>query len=224
MAASLPAAAAMLALAGTPASVGVGIQAGPVCPATTVAQGGTYALPPVQVADTGSGSVDISLAVIRMTDPRSTLHGEPVPPSWVTFTYPRKWFGLAPGSSVHVGHAETALVPARLAIPSSAAPGAYLAWIQPSAAGADVPGHANLAGTGEADLEFTVTPAGVPPRHAACVTPGAKAASHPAAARGTGQAAPAASMAEKVTGREMQIAAAAVAVLAVLALLRRRRA
>ena len=179
--------------ANAPASVGVGIQAGPVCPATTVAQGGTYTLPPIQVADTGSGSVGISLAVIRQSDPRG-LSGKPVPASWVTFTYPRTWGGLIAGSSVGVGPGEAALVLARLTVPSSAATGSYVAWIQPQAAGAPVSGHANFGGTGEADLEFTVTGPGVS-RHVTCVTPGVTQAAPAAGNAGGGTVgAPAASV------------------------------
>ena len=183
------AAAAALALAGGPVVAGVGIQAGPVCPAATVAQGGTYTLPPVQVADTGSGDVAISVAVIRMTDRRSVLHGLPVPGSWVQFTYPRGWFGLVPGSSVHVSPFHVALVPATLAIPASAATGPDVAWMEPYPAGSAVAGHANLGGTGLAPFEFTVTPAGAAPWHAVCVTPGVKQASPPPAAHLTARTA-----------------------------------
>ena len=185
------AAAVALALAGSPVVAGVGIQAGPVCPATTVAQGGTYTLPPVQVADTGSGDVNISLAVIRMTDRRSVLHGRPVPGSWVQFTYPRGWFGLVPGSSVHVSPFHVALVPDTLTIPATAATGPHVAWMEPYPAGSAVAGHANLGGTGLDPFEFTVTPAGTAPRHAVCVTPGTKPAQAgpPKAARLTGDTA-----------------------------------
>ena len=183
------AAAVALALAGSPVVAGVGIQAGPVCPATTVAQGGTYTLPPVQVADTGSGDVNISLAVIRMTDRRSVLHGRPVPGSWVQFTYPRGWFGLVPGSSVHVSPFHVALVPDTLTIPATAATGPYVAWMEPYPAGSAVPGHANLGGTGLTPFEFTVTKAGTPPRRAVCITPGAKPASPAKTTRLTGDTA-----------------------------------
>ena len=182
------AAAVALTLAGSPVVAGVGIQAGPVCPATTVAQGGTYTLPPVQVADTGSGDVSISLAVIRMTDRRSVLHGQPVPRGWVAFTYPRKWL-VIPQSSVPVASGGSALVPGTLAIPATAATGAYVAWILPYPAGSSTPGRANLGGTGVADLEFTVTRAGTAPRRAVCVTPGAKPASPAKAAALTAHAA-----------------------------------
>ena len=182
------AAAVALTLAGSPVVAGVGIQAGPVCPATTVAQGGTYTLPPVQVADTGSGDVSISLAVIRMTDRRSVLHGRPVPGGWVAFTYPRKWL-VIPQSSVPVGPGEAALVPARLAIPATAATGPYVAWMEPYPAGAPVQGHANLGGTGLAPFEFTVTRSGTAPRRAVCVTPGVKQASPAKAAALTAHAA-----------------------------------
>ena len=174
------AAAVALALAGSPVVAGVGIQAGAVCPATTVAQGGTYTLPPVQVADTGNGDVAISLAVVRMTDRRSVLHGRPVPASWVTFTYPRKWL-VIPQSSVPVAPGEAALVPGKLTIPATAATGPYVAWIELYPAGSAVAGHANLGGTGLAPFEFTVTRAGAAPRHAVCVTPGAKQAAPPQA-------------------------------------------
>ena len=172
---------------GTPATAGVGIQPGPECAATTVAQGSTYTLPPVQVADTGSGAADISLAVLPVSG-RTTLHGRTVTPGWVTFTYPGHWFGMVAGSSVRVAPAETALVPAQLNIPATAPADAYVAWIEPYPAASGKPGLSNI-GTGVADLEFTVTRAGTAPRRAVCVTPGVKQASPAKAAALTAHAA-----------------------------------
>lgn len=212
--------AALPAVLATGPISGVGIQPGPVCAPTTVAQGSSYALPPVQVADTGSGDVDISLAVLRMTDPRSILHGRPVPPSWVSFTFPGHWFGMVAGSSVHAGPGESPLVPAQLNIPATAPEGPYVAFIKPYPAGSGVAGLSNI-GTGVADLEFTVTRAGSPPRPGVCVTPGVKPAKTGAAAAPAASSTPAAPA--RVSGKEM-LAGVGAGVVVVLLIRRRRTA
>jgi hypothetical protein len=178
---------AMLALAGSPASTGTGIQPGPVCLATTIHPGAARALPPVTVQDTGSGGESIALHIQKPAG-HGTMPGRPVPPSWVTFTYPRKWLVLSQ-SSVPLGPGATAPVPASLAVPSAAAPGRYVAWIGAAPAGSGTAGKANFGAEAFTYLEFTVAKVGSPARHAACVTPGVKQASpaksaHPAASAG----------------------------------------
>lgn len=213
---------AMLALAGSPASVGVGIQAGPVCLTTTIHPGASHALPPVTVQDTGSGDESIALDVQKPAG-HGTLTGRPAPASWVTFTYPRKWLVLSQ-SSVSLSSGGTAAVSGRLAVPSSAKPGRYVAWII-AAPQSSTPGQVNLGAVAIADLEFTVTRPGAAPRRAVCLTPGVKhSAAHGKGHRHQGRQAAAAAdpKARKVTGTEMQIAGVAVAVLAILAYLRRR--
>lgn len=222
MTASLPAAVAMLALAGSPASVGVGIQAGPVCLATTIHPGASHALPPVTVQDTGSGDESIALHVQK---PPGTLPGRPVPPSWVKFTYPRKWLVLSQ-SSVTVSPGATANVPDELTVPSSAVPGSYVTWIGAAPAGGGTAAQVSLGAEAFAYLEFTVARPGAALRHVACVVPGARQASKAADGKGHRHHGPQAAAdppkVEKVTGREMQIAGVAAAVLAILAYLRRR--
>ena len=178
--------AAVARLRRQPRERGIGIQAGAVCAATTVQPGHTYALPPVQVADRGSGGETSPCGSERRPPEPHPLHGLRVPPSWVTFTYPRKWLDCPPSRQSRQP-AETALVPARLAIPSSAAPGAtWPGWL------AGCPGQlrparrAASAATGDTGLEFTVTGPGSPPRHVVCVTPGAKQASAAKGAHLTG--------------------------------------
>ena len=127
---ALPAAAMVFALAGTPASAGTGIQAGPVCLPTTIHPGATAALPPVTVQDKGSGDESIALDVQKVPGP-SAVFGKPVPPSWVTFTYPRKWLVFSQ-SSVSVASGATAAVPAHLTVPPSARLAILLrAWFFP---------------------------------------------------------------------------------------------
>ena len=149
MTAAFAAAPLLIALAGTPASVGTGIQAGPVCLPVTAQPGGTYALPPVTVQNTGSGSESIGLTVQKL------------PASWVTF-----------GPPVSLASGAKAQVTARLTVPSSVRPGPYVAWVVAGIAGNGTPGQANLGAEAIANLEFTVTGPGVS-RHVTCVTPGA---------------------------------------------------
>jgi hypothetical protein len=168
-----------------PGSVGVDIQAGPVCMPTTVQPGRSYALPAVEVANSGSGGESIQLWVQNPTPGTRSLAGRRAPSSWVSFSYPRKW-GIFPQSSVGVAPGEAKWVPARLTVPASAKPGFYATWIVDGTAGsAPSASHSvtvNLAAEAITDLEFTVAKPGTATRHAVCITPGA---SHPKEAAGT---------------------------------------
>ena len=64
------------------ASVGVGVQATPVRLGNVAHAGGSYALPPVYVINTGSQPEKISVRVERL----SKGTGRVVPPSWVRAT------------------------------------------------------------------------------------------------------------------------------------------
>ena len=78
----LPVASGLLMLAApvaADASVGVGVQAGPVRLAGAAHPGGTYTLPPVYVVNTGTRPESVAIRVERIS--RGT--GRTVPPSWI---------------------------------------------------------------------------------------------------------------------------------------------
>lgn len=148
---------AILAL---PGSVGVGIQAGPVCLPVTASPGTSYTLPPVTVMNTGSGGETIGL---RVQNPGpGSLPGKPVPASWVKFGAPVKLASGAKGT-----------VTAHLSVPSSARHGAYAGWVVAGPAGSATPGHAGFGAEAIAVFEFTVARPGHASRHVACVDPAA---------------------------------------------------
>jgi hypothetical protein len=126
------------------ASVGVGIQAGPVRLSGMAHQGQSVALPSVSVVNAGTQPESIRIVVQRY--PRGG--GRPVPPSWVQPGVPS--VQLAPRHSIRV--------PLELVVPAGAKPGAYLSDIVAIASGQLSGGGANL-GTGAATLlEFRVAP------------------------------------------------------------------
>ena len=122
--------------------------------------------------DKGSGNESIALHVQKV--PRaSAIFGKPVPASWVTFTYPRKWLVLCQ-SSVPLRvrrHGGSARLAERAVV---GAAGFYAAWIGAAPAGRGTPGHLNLGTEAFTYLEFTVTRPGSPTRHAVCLNPDAK--------------------------------------------------
>ena len=214
---------AVLAVTLTPASAGVGIQPGPVCLASAAHPGRSYALPPVVVSDSGSGSEDVSLRVEKQSP--GGLPGRPVPASWVRFTYP-KLLWVVGQSSVHLGSGDVTAVPAQLSVPPSAAPGRYAAWVVAGPAGNGTPGRVSFGAAAITYLEFTVARPGAAPRHAACVSPGvkqARKAGHARGPRAQRAAAAPAPRAQKVTGSEV-LAACGISLLGGgLALWRKRR-
>jgi hypothetical protein len=221
------AAPAVLTVAGAPASVGTGIQPGPVCLASTVQPGHSYALPPVWVSDKGSGGENITLWVQTPTPGTNPLPGIRVPSSWVSFTYPHGWWGLTGGSSVGTTPGVGKFVPATLNVPASAAPGSYASWLMDGLAGnspADgTPVSASFGSDGITWLQFTVAKPGSPARRAVCITPGVKQAKPAAPAPPAAGAAPSALPATpfRYTGKEL--AGGVGAVVVVVALYRRRR-
>jgi len=134
------------------ASVGVGVQVGPVRLGTVAHRGESYALPPVYVVNTGTQAEAISVRVERL----SHGPGRVVPPSWVRVTGPA--VQLAPGGS--------ARIPLELAVPGLAHPGGYRSDIVVTGS---LAGTARTAGIGAAaatTLEFSVSSAPAPGRSA----------------------------------------------------------
>jgi hypothetical protein len=126
------------------ASVGVGIQAGPVRLSGAAHPGQMVALPPVSVVNAGSRPESIRLSVRR--SPQGG--GRPVPPSWV---HP----GVA---SVQLAPRHAARISLELVVPAGAKPGAYVSDLVATASGRLSVGHANLGAAAATLLEFRVAP------------------------------------------------------------------
>jgi hypothetical protein len=124
------------------ASIGVGIQAGPVRLGSVAQPGRTYDLPPVYVVDTGTEPESVRLVVKRL----SHGAGRDVPPSWIQ----------PGGSDVKLAAHQSARIPVKLVVPSDAKPGAYLSdVVVHGSAGLDT-GQATLAVAAATKLQFTV--------------------------------------------------------------------
>jgi hypothetical protein len=126
------------------ASVGVGIQAGPVRLSGVAHPGQSIALPSVSVVNAGTRSESIRIVVQR--HPRGS--GRPVPPSWVR-----------PGApSVQLAPHHAIRIPLELVVPTGAKPGAYLGDIVAIASGQLSARGANLGAGAATLLEFRVAP------------------------------------------------------------------
>jgi hypothetical protein len=130
------------------ASVGVGVQASPVRLGNVAHAGGSYALPPVFVVNTGTQSEKISVRVERL----SKGTGRAVPPSWVQAT----------GPAVQLSPRQSARIPLELVIPGGAKPGRYLSNVVVAGSAVISAGQANLGVAAATRLEFSVAP-GLPP-------------------------------------------------------------
>jgi hypothetical protein len=130
------------------ASVGVGVQAAPVRLGGVARAGGTYALPPVYVLDTGTQDESISVRVERLDGEA----GRDVPSSWVRDT----------GPALRLSPHQSARVPLELVVPGGAKPGRYLSHIVVSGAAVTSVGRANLGVAAATALEFSVA-TGAPP-------------------------------------------------------------
>jgi hypothetical protein len=126
------------------ASVGVGIQAGPVLLSGAAHPGGSYALTPVYVVNTGTQQETIAVRIERI----SPGHGRTVPPSWIQQT----------GPAVTLSHNQSARIPLKLDIPNTAKPGQYFSDVVVKGSGALSAGSENLGVAAATDLQFTVAP------------------------------------------------------------------
>lgn len=126
------------------ASVGVGIQAGPVRLPGVAHPGQSVALPAVSVVNAGTRPESIRVGVQQ--DPRGG--GRPVPPSWVQPGMPS--VQLAPRHAIRIS--------LQLTVPAGAKPGAYVGDIVATASGRLSAGHANLGAAAATLLEFRVAP------------------------------------------------------------------
>jgi hypothetical protein len=130
------------------ASVGVGVQAAPVRLGNVAHAGGSYALPPVYVINTGTQPEKISVRVERL----SKGTGRAVPPSWIQAT----------GSGVQLSPRQSARLPLELVVPGGAKPGRYLSDVVVGGSAVISAGRANLGVAAATRLEFSVAP-GSPP-------------------------------------------------------------
>jgi hypothetical protein len=126
------------------ASVGVGVQAGPVRLGNAAHPGGDYALTPVYVVNTGTQAEFISVRVERL----SPGSGRRVPSSWIHATGPR----------VQLSPRQAARIPLELTIPAGAKPGQYLSDVVVAGSTAVSVGMANLGVAAATKLEFSVAP------------------------------------------------------------------
>jgi hypothetical protein len=130
------------------ASVGVGVQASPVRLGNVAHAGGSYALPPVFVINTGTQPEEISVRIERL----SKGTGRAVPPSWVQAT----------GPGVQLSPRQSARIPLELVVPGGAKPGRYLSDVVVAGSAVISAGRANLGVAAATRLEFSVAP-GAPP-------------------------------------------------------------
>lgn len=129
------------------ASVGVGVQTGPVRLTGAAHPGGQYALPPVYVVNTGTQPESVAIVIERI----SPGTGRTVPPSWIA----------ASSAPVRLGHAQSARIPLLLTVPAGAAPGRYFSDVVAKGTASLSAGGANLGVAAATDLEFTVAPGAV---------------------------------------------------------------
>jgi hypothetical protein len=125
------------------ASVGVGVQAGPVRLPGVAHPGGTYSLPPVYVVNTGTQPESVTIRIERI----SHGTGRTIPPSWIH----------VPAMPGQLTHGQSARIPLQLAIPANAKAGQYFSDVVVKGSGALFAGGANLGVAAATDLQFRVT-------------------------------------------------------------------
>jgi hypothetical protein len=125
------------------ASVGVGVQAGPVQLDGAAHPGGSYALPAVLVVNTGTSSESVSLSIDRV----SAGSGLTVPPSWVHAN-----------GAVTLGARQSARIPLQLVVPPTARPGRYFSDVLVKAGAPNSASGATFDAGAATQLVFRVAP------------------------------------------------------------------
>ena len=124
------------------ASIGVGIQVGPVRLAGIAHAGQTYDLPPVYVVNTGTEPETVRLEVQRL----SKGTGRDVPKSW-----------FKPGQTdVHLDAKQSATIPVQIVVPADATPGPYFSDVVAHGSASIEAGQATLGVAAATKLKFTV--------------------------------------------------------------------
>ena len=129
------------------ASVGVGVQAGPVQLSGAAHPGGTYALPPVYVVNTGTEPESVAIRIERI----SPGTGRTVPQAWIHVS----------GLPSSLGHGQSARIPLNLVVPAGAKPGRYFSDVVVTGSADLTAGSAHLGVAAATDLEFRVVPGAV---------------------------------------------------------------
>ena len=124
------------------ASIGIGIQVGPVRLAGIAHAGQTYDLPPVFVVNTGTEPETVRLEVQRL----SKGTGRDVPKSW-----------FRPGQTdVHLDAKQSATIPVQIVVPADAKPGPYFSDVVAHGSASIEAGQATLGVAAATKLQFTV--------------------------------------------------------------------
>jgi hypothetical protein len=124
------------------ASIGVGIQVGPVRLAGIAHAGQTYDLPPVYVVNTGTEPETVRLDVQRL----SKGTGRDVPKAW-----------FKPGQTdVHLDARQSATIPVQLVVPADAKLGPYFSDVVAHGSASIEAGQATLGVAAATKLQFTV--------------------------------------------------------------------
>jgi hypothetical protein len=130
------------------ASIGIGIQAGPVRLSSAAHPGGSYQLPAVYVVNTGSEEESVTLKIERI----SPGTGLTVAPSWIHVS----------GGAVQLGHNQSARIGLQLSVPANARPGRYFSDVVAHGSGYLTAGTANLGVAAATGLDFTIAPGAAP--------------------------------------------------------------
>ncbi len=130
------------------ASIGIGIQAGPVRLSSAAHPGGSYQLPAVYVVNTGSDEESVTLKIERI----SPGTGLTVAPSWIHVS----------GGAVRLGHNQSARIGLQLSVPANARPGRYFSDVVARGSGNLTAGNANLGVAAATGLDFTIAPGAAP--------------------------------------------------------------
>ena len=171
LAAAVTAALPAPARAGGPGTVGVGVQAGPICADRPVQPGTTRSMGNLYVENTGSAAEAIAVTISppgqppKLHPPLSSYdrHSIPVPASWVSARYP-SFLLVFPRHSVTVQPGHSALIPVTLAVPADARHAQYRSSLNArTVTAAPAPGtgaHATAGAGGAVEIKFSV---GAPP-------------------------------------------------------------
>jgi hypothetical protein len=126
------------------ASIGVGVQRGPVRLTTVAHPGHSYRLPSVRVANAGSQDETIRVRVERL----SAGADRSVPPSWIHIS----------NSPIRLSPNQGTRIPLQLVVPADAKSGRYLSDILVVGSAVRLAAATNFGAGAATKLEFTVAP------------------------------------------------------------------
>lgn len=126
------------------ASVGVGIQASPVSLPTAAHPGGSYSLPTLHVANTGTQDESITVKIERL----SASSQRAVPPSWIQIS----------DTPAQVSAHQQALIPLELIVPDNARSGRYLTDVVATGSAVGSSGGTHFGAGAATKLEFRIAP------------------------------------------------------------------